>query len=178
MSLKKLKIISIIIAFVLCFPIHFIYDLFPNFISSIFAPVNESIWEHMKILFTSIVITGVIQKIIVKKKNLNFNNVCISNVTSGILSIPIYLIMFIPIYNLMGENLFISLFIMLITIIISEWISYSIMNMKDLGLEDASIILVIAMYVIFIMLTYNPPSSSLFEDPIDHYHGIKKVSLF
>ena len=145
MSLKKLKIISIIIAFIICFPIHFIYDLFPGFISSIFAPVNESIWEHMKILFTSIVITGVIQKIIVKKKHLNFNNVCISNVTSGILSIPIYLIMFMPIYNLMGENLFISLFIMLITIIISEWISYNIMNMKDLGLEDASIILVIAM---------------------------------
>lgn len=178
MSLKKLKIISVIISFILCFIVHFIYDIFPCFLTSIFAPVNESIWEHMKMIFTSIVITGVIQKIYVKKKKLNYNNICISNVVSAVLSIPIYLIMFMPIYKIIGENLFINIIIMLITIIISEIISYYIIKMKDLGLEDAAIILVVATYVIFIMLTYNPPKTHLFEDPTYKYYGIKKVSLF
>ena len=68
MTRKKLKILGIVLAFLLCFPLHFVYDKFPSFITSIFAPINESIWEHMKILFGSIIISGVIQKIIVLKK--------------------------------------------------------------------------------------------------------------
>ena len=51
MSLKKLKILGVIMAFLLCFPLHFLYDKIPSFITSIISPVNESIWEHMKILF-------------------------------------------------------------------------------------------------------------------------------
>lgn len=50
MSLKKLKILGVIMAFLLCFPLHFLYDKIPSFITSIISPVNESIWEHMKIL--------------------------------------------------------------------------------------------------------------------------------
>ena len=50
MSKKKLMIITTLIAFLLCFPFHFVYDTFPNLITSIFFPINESIWEHMKLL--------------------------------------------------------------------------------------------------------------------------------
>ena len=76
MSIRKLKIIGVVVAFFLCFPFHFIYDSFPSFVTSIFAPVNESIWEHMKILFGSIILSGGIQKIIVISKRLEFNNIC------------------------------------------------------------------------------------------------------
>ena len=61
MKLKILKIFGIILAFFLCFPLHFLYDKLPCFITSIIAPVNESIWEHMKILFGSIIISGVVK---------------------------------------------------------------------------------------------------------------------
>ena len=63
MSLKKLKILGIIIAFLSCFLLHYLYELLPCFVVSIFAPVNESIFEHMKIIFSSILLSGVIQKI-------------------------------------------------------------------------------------------------------------------
>ena len=98
MSIRKLKIIGVVVAFFLCFPFHFIYDRFPSFVTSIFAPVNESIWEHMKILFGSIILSGVIQKIIVVSKRLEFNNICFSNFVGAISSIPIFLIIFLPIY--------------------------------------------------------------------------------
>ena len=32
MSLKKLKILGVIMAFLLCFPLHFLYDKIPSFI--------------------------------------------------------------------------------------------------------------------------------------------------
>ena len=173
MSLKKLKILGVIMAFLLCFPLHFLYDKIPSFITSIISPVNESIWEHMKILFGSILFSGVIQKIIVKVKHLNYKNVCISNVIASISSIPIFLIFYLPIYSLIGEKLLITILLMLITIIISQLITISIINMKK---ENASILFIIIIYLILTYLTYNPLKYKLFKDPINNIYGIKKES--
>lgn len=168
----KLKILCVVIAFLLCFPLHFIYEKMPNILISIIAPVNESIFEHMKMLFTSIILAGVIQKIIVKVKKLDINNVCFSNFVAATLSIPIFLSMFIPIYLYLGENLPITIFIMLLAIIMSEYISYLIMNMKDLKMENITIIFTIIVYLIFGVLTYNPPINELFRDPITNRYSI------
>ena len=174
MNIKKLKILGIILAFIICFPLHFLYDKFPNFITSIISPVNESIWEHMKILFSSILLSGVIQKIIVKIKKLDYKNICISNVIVSLLSIPIFLIIYLPIYNIIGETLIITLFIMLFTIIISQVLSLYIIKLKNLKLENVSIILVILIYTIFATLTFYPPHKELFKDPQNNMYGIKK----
>lgn len=174
MKLKILKIFGIILAFFLCFPLHFLYDKLPCFITSIIAPVNESIWEHMKILFGSIIISGVVQKIIIKLKKENFKNVCISNYIAAITSIIIFLIIYLPIYNIIGEKLIITIIIMLITIIISEIISYYIIKRnKDLKLENVSILLVLFTYLLFGILTYFPIKIDLFKDPINLVYGIK-----
>lgn len=177
MNIKKLKIIGTIIALALPFLLHFLYKLIPNFITSIFLPVNESIWEHMKILFGSIIISGVIQKIIVLKKKLDFNNICFSNFIGAISSIPIFLIIFLPIYIIIGENFPITIFIMFITIVLAEIIANKIMNKDNLGLENITIILVAIVYVIFTILSYYPIKSGIFIDPISKTCGISKEKL-
>ena len=53
MDLKKVKIVSIFGMFIFCFLTHFLYNFFPNTLFSIFFPVNESIWEHMKMMSSS-----------------------------------------------------------------------------------------------------------------------------
>lgn len=174
MSKKKLKILGVVLAFLFCFPLHFLYDKFPSFITSIFAPVNESIWEHMKILFGSILLAGVIQKIIVVKYKLNYNNICFSNFIGAISSIPIFLMMFLPIYIIIGENFPITIFIMFISIVIAEIIAYTIMNKDDLKLENITIVWVIIVYIIFTILSYNPIESGIFIDPISKTCGISK----
>ena len=173
MSIRKLKIIGVVVAFFLCFPFHFIYDRFPSFVTSIFAPVNESIWEHMKILFGSIILSGVIQKIIVASKRLEFNNICFSNFVGAISSIPIFLIIFLPIYYNFGHNLVITIIIMFITIVISEYIAYKIMMMRNLYQENKTILYVVIVYIIFTILTYFPINNNLFIDPITGILGIK-----
>lgn len=176
MSKKKLKIWGAIFAFVLCFPLHFLYEKFPNFITSIFAPVNESIWEHMKIIFGSIILSGVIQKVIVLIKKEQINNICFSNFVAALTSIPIYLIMYLPLFHLIGESMFLAISIMLIAIVISQIISYKIMNKDDLKLETITIFLVTAVYIIFTFLTYNPIESDLFIDPKSGKYGINEKS--
>lgn len=174
-KLIKLKFLGIVLAFIFCFLIHFLYEKSPCFITSIIAPVNESIWEHMKILFGSILLSGVIQKIIVKIKKLPYKNVCISNIIASVTSIPIFLVMFLPVYKAIGKSLPITIIIMLIVIIISQLITIPIvMSNKDLRLENISIIFAILIYVIFGLLTYNPPKNDLFIDPLTNTYGIKK----
>ena len=51
MTLKKIKIINVVFLFLLSFLWHFMYDLFPNNIFALVFPVNESVWEHMIIVY-------------------------------------------------------------------------------------------------------------------------------
>lgn len=174
MSLKKQKIISIFIAFGLCFPLHFLYDKFPSFFTSIFSPVNESIWEHMKLLFGSIIITGIIQKIYLIVKKEEIKNICFSNFIGAIISIPIYLIIFLPLYYIIGESMVLAISVMLVSIIIAEYISYKLTFVKDFKLEKLTILFVIITYIIFTLLSYYPIKNDLFIDKKTSSYGISK----
>lgn len=47
---KKLLIVFVIATLAgAC--LHFLYDLLPNVVTALFAPVNESIWEHLKLIY-------------------------------------------------------------------------------------------------------------------------------
>ena len=172
-KLKTIKIISVIGIFLLSFLAHFVYDFFPNVLSSIFFPVNESIWEHMKILFTSIIIYGIIDYILLKKNNIYFNNFKAQLFFTAFISIPIYLIIFLPIYNLIGENLFVSISIMFIVYVIISYISYKMLLSDDFKLlNNISVYLIIIMYFIFTYLTYFPYDDYIFYDTNEKKYGI------
>jgi len=175
MKLKTIKIISVIGIFLLSFLAHFAYDAFPNVLISIFFPVNESIWEHMKILFTSTILYGIIDYILLKKNNIYFNNFKAQLFFTAFISIPIYLIIFLPIYNLIGENLIVSISIMLLVYIIISFISYKMLISDDFKLLNyLSVYLIIIMYFIFTYLTYFPPHSYLFYDINEKKYGINE----
>ena len=163
MSIKKLKLIGLVVAFILPFPLHFLYELFPNFLTSIFAPVNESIFEH---------IAGITQKLIVKAKKLDINNVCFSNFLAAISSIPIFLVMFLPYYYFVGESLIITIIIMFIAIFLAELISYKIMQLPKFKMENITILSAIITYIIFTIFTYHPLENAFFIDPLTQTYGI------
>ena len=173
--LKKTRIYAVIGIFLLSFICHFVFDLFPNVLFSIFFPVNESIWEHMKILFTATLLYSFIDKIILKKLNVNYNNYYLQLFISAFISIPIYLIIYLPIYNFIGENMFVSIFLLLIVYIIMQYISYKIMQKKETKIPNYIFsILIILTYIIFIYLTYNPPQNYIFYDSENEIYGIER----
>jgi len=172
--MKKIKIIITIITFLLSFPIHFIYELFPNFLTSIFFPVNESLWEHMKIIYTSILLSSIIEYIIYKKKDIKINNFYLSIPIISIIGIIFYLITYKIISLFISHNLLIALIIMLLTYIIAEIISYYILKYKPIKHQKLlGITLIILSYIIFTYLTYNPPHNNLFIDQETNNYGIK-----
>lgn len=175
--MKKTRIYAVIGIFMLSFLCHFVFDFFPCFLTSIFFPVNESIWEHMKILFTATLLYGIIDHVILTKKNISFKNFSLQLFASAFLAIPIFLIIYLPIHYLFGEFLPITLTIMLITYIICQYISYKTLVFKDTPLlNQLSIILIIIMYVVFTYLSYYPFESYIFYDTTKGIYGIEKKS--
>jgi len=173
MNLKKIKFLSFFIIFSMSFLSHFMYDWIPNTFISFFFPVNESIWEHMKILYTSIIISGIIEFILLKFFKIDFNNFMFQLFLEAYLSIIIYLIIYLPVYFLIGENLIFSISLMALVYIIVIVISYYIMcASKFLYLNEISFIFLILGYLIFIYFTYNPSHNYIFYDTTDEHYGL------
>lgn len=171
--MKKIIITNTIITFILCFLTHFLYDWLPNPIFSIFFPVNESIWEHMKMIYTTILLYGILEYFILKKFKFNPNNYILSIFLKSIMAIPIYLIIFLPFYYNIGENMIITFIILLLTIMIVNYIGYKIQTTNKINNEKIiSIIGIIIVYIIMGILTYKTPHNELFFDTMNEKYGI------
>ena len=173
MNLKKIKIINVIGVFALSFLFHFMYEWWPNVVTSIFFSVNESIWEHMKIFVSAILVWGLVDKFLLDKFNIYYNNHFFSTVLTSILSIALYLIIYLPLYKIFGETMFISIGLMLLVYAFMAYVSYKILSENELNINKVFLIIVIIVtYVSFGLLTYKPPKYFLFYDTNKKKYGI------
>lgn len=178
MNLKKLKILNIVIIFLLSFLAHNLYNWFPNTFTSIFFPVNESIFEHMKIIATCFLFYGIIEFFLLKYFKITFSNYLLSLFLSATLGIIFYLVLYIPIYLFISRSMIFTIVLLFITYILMNIISYYILNQKQVGyLENVSIIFIIVLYLMFGYFTYQPPHNFLFFDTVDEKYGINEYLL-
>ena len=172
MSIKNIKIIGAIIIFLLCFPIHFLYEMLPNSLFSIFFPVNESIWEHMKLIYTSFVLYGIIDYFWLIKYN-KINNFLFQLFFVPLIGIVLYLFIYVPIYNIIGENMIFSISLLFLIIAIEQIISYFLLKTENIKYQGIiGIIGIILVYIIFGYLTYRPIENYLFFDMQNSKYGI------
>lgn len=174
MNFKKWKYISPIIIFVLSFLVHFGYDLMPNIITSFFFPVNESIFEHMKMIYTTILIFSLIEYLIIKKKGIILNNLGINPFISGITNIISFLIIYLPVRYFIGEKMIITFIILFISDIITSFISYKLLLHKQIISNKLGLLITFLAYIPMIYLTYNPPHNFFFYDTDKEIYGIPK----
>ena len=149
----------------------------PNTFISVIAPVNESIWEHMKLIVSSSLIFSIFEYFIYKKKNIEFNNFILSYAISCILGIIIYLLLYIPLNDIFGHKAYIAISLLFLILIFVQVVSYYIMNKENIKhSSDIGILLIIIIYLIFGYLTYHPPKINLFYDYMNKGYGIIKSS--
>lgn len=175
MTFKKWKIFSPIIIFVLCSLVHFGYDLLPNFITSIFFPVNESIYEHMKMIYTSILLFSLIEYFVIRKMTWILNNKGINPFISGLVNIFSFLLIYLPINMIIGENMIVTFIILFISNIITAYVSYHILIQRKLIDDKLGLFLTLFLYIPFTYFTYNPIHIEFFYDTKNKLYGIKKL---
>ena len=173
MSLKIWKIISAFLVFLTSSLLHFIYVWFPNTFTSLLFPVNESIWEHNKIIIGSFLIWAIIEKIFFKEKK----NSLWAGFVSGIFCALLVMLVFTPVYFLIlktQDNIIVTFIIFFIAIAISEILNYKILQKEyKPKLEKLALIGFGLVIVLNALLTYYPIKIGIFYDYNKLTYGIK-----
>lgn len=174
MNIKKVTIISVFSIFALSFLSHFMYEWFPNIFNSIFFPVNESIWEHNKMIFTTMIIWGIIEYFIIS--NHGKKNFPVALLSSTLVTIITNTLIFTPIYYLMDmkDNIIITMIIYIISIIIGQYTSHKILKSNKIfsTLNTISLISIPIIFTIFGLLTYYPIKIGIFYDYPNNKYGL------
>lgn len=144
--------------------LHFAYELSgKNPIVGLFASVNESIWEHLKLLFFPFLILTLWDLFTTQK-----NSLCILPArTLGILAGLLFIVVvFYTVTGILGFHAsWLNIFIYLLSVAFAFWVEkklYEHCNPLSVKLAIAILILFIILFIVF---TISPPTLGIFIPP-------------
>ena len=95
-KIKNYQIVSAIFVCILGILLHFTYEFFgENIFIASFSAVNESVWEHLKLLFFPLLFTTIIGYFYIGKKAPSF----LCSKTLGIITSMLFIIIFFYTYT-------------------------------------------------------------------------------
>ena len=146
---------------------HFLYEWSgENVIIGYFFPINESTWEHLKLLFFPMVIFSIIEYIFVKNEIKNYAFSVTASVIIGMISI---VTLFYTYQGICGKKVdFINIAIFYISLIIMLTVKTRLIEREKFNGQNSALISVFICFIItllFVFFTYNPLQIGLFKTP-------------
>lgn len=159
------------------FPLHFLFKWTGgNALAAAFSPVNESPWEHLKIIYFPVLLFLIIQLIYLKSKNTCIPNLLWSTSLSILSAMALTTVSYYTYSGIAGKNIMwadISLFF--ISLFFAYMLSYHIIKSRPSrisGSRLAGAALFIALGALLIAFTYFTPHIPWFQDPVTGVYGI------
>ena len=172
-KILKFTIFSGIFVMILGTLLHFTYEWSGNnqFIAS-FSAVNESTWEHLKLLFFPMLLTTIIGFFYLEKSCPNYWCARLFDILTAIL----FTIVFFYTYTgIIGTNFaFVDISIFFVAVILGELVSYKVLVSSFDCNSSVALVGIILLLACFIIFTYFTPEIGLFRDPVTGLFGIIK----
>lgn len=168
---KKRILIGTLVILGLSFLFHSVYDKFPSTITSLLFPVNESIWEHNKMITLAFLVWTILEKIFHKSGK----STIFINLISLILCILILNTSFGIVYFYIlkkKENLIITIIMYAISIILSFLLGERFLIEENTKTETIGTVGFIFLFIMLGVLTYKPLELPLFYDYKHEAYGI------
>lgn len=149
--------VTLVIAMGLGVLLHFLYDWFPYSLIALISPVRESIWEHLKILFYPLLLSGLF---LGGKRG-------ITPWLFSLLTICGLMLLFGWLYNVVlqgqwdGFNILLYIVLMLLGFYLPR-ILWSLTEWPGVGAACAMLTVLLA--ALMIGFTFAPPNNILFQD--------------
>ena len=159
--------------------LHFVFGWSGNSpLFGAFAAVNESTWEHMKLLFVPFFLFTMVQFIVFAEPLRNFFAVKSASLLAGLLAIPV---LFYTLSGMFGKT--------------PSWVNITIFFLADalvyaLGRrllvrgalrggawQLAGFLLLWALAFAFVFFTYRPPQLPLWQDPTNGLYGLAAARI-
>ena len=172
-AINRLAIFSFFIIGGLGTLLHFVYDWSgQNALIGIFSAVNESTWEHLKLLYWPFVLFSIYEYFSVGKYINGFFYAKLKGLLAGFLSI---IIIFYTYTGILGFNIdFLNITIYFISLLIAIVISRLSLYNRSIssGKNKTALVLIIFIGLLLVLFTFYPPQINLFKDPITNTYGI------
>ncbi|MCI8272900.1 MAG: hypothetical protein HFJ55_02320 [Clostridia bacterium] len=172
-TIMKYQIISTIFVFIVGTLLHFTYELLgeSQFVAS-FSAVNESVWEHLKLLFFPMLLTTIIGYFYIGK---NISNFLCSNTIGILISITFIIVFFYTYTGIIGKSIvFIDIASFYVAVMLGEYVTYRLLTSNFSCNNTIAIIVLSIVLISFIVFTYFTPRLGIFKDPISGQYGIIK----
>ena len=167
----KFQFFSIIFTIILGTLLHFTYEWSNNnVIVGTFSAVNESTWEHLKLLFFPMLITTIIGYFYIGRDT--FNYLCSRLI--GIMVAMLFVVVFFYTYTgIIGTNFAVlDIGSFFVAVLLGEYVSNKILNSNLMCTKLVSVIILSVILLCFIIFTFITPKIALFEDPITGGFGV------
>lgn len=162
---RNYQIFSVIFTFVLGTLLHFTYKLSgENPFVAIFSSVNESVWEHLKLLFFPMALTTVFGSFYFGNNVPNF--LCAK--TLGIISSILFIVVFYYTYTgIVGKNIaVVDIASFFVAVILGEFLSYRLIANEFQCNYRVAVSVLIIFTILFILFTFRTPKCGIFKDPV------------
>lgn len=163
--LKHYTIIGIIFVIIAGTLAHFLYGWTGNNpIVGLFTPINESVWEHMKLLFFPMLLYSLIMILKFHRKYSCITSALCFGILVGAFLIPLFYYTYTFILN---KNVFIlDIGTFIASIVIAFWLSYRLtLSCRLESYTSLLCIMVCLLFACFLAFTYRPPNITIFQDP-------------
>lgn len=146
---------------------HFVYEWTGKpYLIGLFFPVNESTWEHLKLLFFPSLIYFAVVYFTLKEKPKNYISATAISIIAGMLSI---VVMFYTYQGVLGRNIdFLNILIYFLGVIMTVYIMQRILKTQSYSSGTANVIslfFLLLTAILFVSFSFNPPSLGIFLPP-------------
>lgn len=169
-SLKRWKWAGIIFIILAGCIMHFLYAWTgENKLIGFFVPVNESVWEHLKMGYLAIVLFSVAEFLQLRHAVHNFFP---AKVISVLALEGTILFVYYTYTSILGYGIvWVDIMSYVAGAFLGQYLVHRIFNMQPFGtaLQTLSIAILVAIGVLFARFTYDPPDGEIFKDDSDTY---------
>ena len=152
--------------------LHFLYTWTESPILAAFSAVNESTWEHMKLMFVPMFLFAAIQSFFFKEEFCDFWNIKLAGTMLGTALVPI---VFYTIGGIFGGT---PDWLNVLIFFLSAGAGYALeWRLLERGEGECktqlfAVATFVAVMLLFAVFTFAPPNIPIFQDPITRGYGL------
>ncbi len=152
--------------------LHFTYELSGrNPLVAPFSAVNESVWEHLKLVFWPAALYASIQYVALRRRPPAF---LLAKALSMLIMPTIIVTIFYASKLFIEGSLAFDILLFYFSIAAGQYTSIRVMKIGAVprAVSVAALLVIISMALLFTYFTFNPPRIFLFRDPVSGLYGI------
>lgn len=154
--------------------LHFLTDWTGGLGAALFGPVNESIWEHLKLLLWPVLAMTAAEYMAYGYGRRNFIQAKAAGLLAGLVLIPALYSAARPLVGM--DSLPVNILIFAVSAAVVQLISFLLLKSGKGAsplLAAAAILFITALALLFVRYTFEPPHTPLFQDPLTGRYGLE-----